>query len=241
MPTDTITASGNWPWPVGVTEATVEGVGQGGFGRNALTPSFGWGGGGGGAYSRAVLTKGVEANLVITIGNAAAFNNARVDTTVVQNGVTRVLAKPGANASTASSGTAGGAGGSAAAGTGTVKYSGGAGGQGDTADAYGGGGGGSPLVSGLLPPVADGTAGGAASGAAGIGAGQGGGITQGEGGNGGTPLAQGTNGRDYGGGGGGYTAVGSVPTPGAAVVFITYTSPAASGGGPGMIGTCGLI
>lgn len=227
MPTDLITASGNWNWPVGVTTATVEAVAEGGWGRNTSVPAGGWGGAGGGAYSAAVLTKGAESLLVVTIGSTAAYTDARVDTVVTQNGVTRVLAKPGANAN----GASGGAGGSSASGTGTTKFSGGAGGNGDTFDAYGGGGGGSPLqptgaVLGVIAPSGNGGAGGAASGAAGVGAGSGGGIQQGEGGDGGTPAAQAAAGRDYGGGAGGYTSTGSIRRGGVAAVAITYTAAA---------------
>lgn len=68
----TLTASGNWTVPAGVTSATVEVWGGGGGGGSTNTNNSGGGGGGGGGYSSSLLAVTPAAVLPYIIGAAGA-------------------------------------------------------------------------------------------------------------------------------------------------------------------------
>lgn len=205
--TVTITTSGNWVCPAGVTSATVECWGAGGGGATTpATTDYGGGGGGGGAYSSSVLTVVPGTSYPVVVGVGAAYTNGG-NTTF---NTTSVVAVGGGRGFS----NGGGTGGAAASCTGTTRRSGGNGGAGVTGSYSGGGGGGAGSTAN----------GGAASGST---AGIGNAPTGGDGANGLTVNGAGLAGNVYGGGGsGGY---GKSKTGGAGangVIRITYTCPA---------------
>jgi hypothetical protein len=133
-----ITSSQTWNWPAGVTRAWLEGTGGGGAGGAATGNPATGGGGGGGAFAGKFLRKGVESGLVIAIGAAGvavsnSVGGAGGDTTVTQNGVTRLTAKGGSGGNAGTSNSTNGGGGSGGVGgssVGDYAYDGGAGGTG---------------------------------------------------------------------------------------------------------------
>lgn len=226
--TETITASGTWTAPTGVTSVTVEAWGAGGGGGGQNQGSDGGGGGGGGAYSSAVVTVVPGNNYTVTIGAGGAGQTGGVGTCGTAGGaswfgsVATVLAAGGAPGC-GSTGTPppGGAGGAAAASVGTTRFDGGNGGIGRNSN-----------------PSGQGGPGGSSAGTAGAGTSggdpwttmvaapppAGGGI----GGDGGDVGLNGSTAGGYGGGGGGSgEGVGRVGGSGAnGLLIVTYTVPA---------------
>jgi hypothetical protein len=142
MTTETLTVSGNWVCPAGVTSVQVECVGAGGGGASGNLTNRG-GGGGGGAYasSTVAVVPGTSYPYVIGTGGSNVNGGATsFDTTsVIADGGKKGIV-----------GGAGGVAGSAAASTGTTTTSGtagtagngntGAGGAGNAGTSPGGGG-----------------------------------------------------------------------------------------------------
>ena len=135
---ETITGSGTWTAPEGITSIAIECWGGGGGGGTDLTSIIGGGGGGGGgAYARVntfAVTPGSSYAYVVgaggsadTAGEVSSFN-----------GTTCVAAGGGAGGN--SSPGSGGAGGTAAASTGDVVFTGGSGSIGLILSGGGGGG-----------------------------------------------------------------------------------------------------
>jgi uncharacterized repeat protein (TIGR01451 family) len=133
--TDTITSSGNWIAPAGVTSITVEVWGGGGAGGGQNQNSDGGGGGGGGAYSRKNTITVIPGNsYVVSVGAGGAGVTSGTGGTGGDSffiNAATVMAKGGVGGAP-STGTppAGGLGGAAASGVGDVKFSGGNGGRG---------------------------------------------------------------------------------------------------------------
>lgn len=195
----------NWSDIAPITEILAHGIGGGGAGGPATgNPACG-GGGKGGGYADVIITKGAETTLSITVGaggvNTGSTNVLRAggNSTVVQNGVTRILAPGGYGGAGAASNSMAGAGATLTAGTaiGGVTKTGGNGGTGNFASGATGSGGGGGAASEL------GNGGNAAVYVAGIG-------RMPYGGTGGTGVGdnlQGNNGNQYGGGGSGGKAI----------------------------------
>ena len=137
--TDSLTASGSWVAPAGVTSVTIEAWGGGGAGGGNPTNTDGGGGGGGAAYSRitAVVVPGNTYTVTVGAGGAGGAGVGSdggdswlsTDASVLNS---LVLAKGGRGGAPPIGGLGGvaGAGGAAASGIGTLKFSGGAGGTG---------------------------------------------------------------------------------------------------------------
>lgn len=133
--TVTLTSSGNWTAPSGVSSITVEAWGGGGAGGGQSITSDGGGGGGGGAYSKKntlAVVAGTSYTVVVGSGGtgvAGGTGGNGGDSYFINTST--VLAKGGIGGAP-SSGTppAGGLGGAAASGVGDVKFSGGQGGRG---------------------------------------------------------------------------------------------------------------
>ena len=143
----TLTSSGSWTAPAGVTSVTVEVWGGGGAGGGQDQGSDGGGGGGGGGYSKKNTVTVIPGNsYTVSVGAGGAgvtsgTGGSGGDSYFVD--ATTVIAKGGVGGAP-STGTppAGGAGGVAASGVGDVKYSGGNGGRGlDNKNGRGGPGG----------------------------------------------------------------------------------------------------
>ena len=210
--TVTISSSGNWTAPAGVTSVTVEAWGGGGAGGGATTNPGKGGGGAGGQYARKVLTVtpgSVYAVVVGTGGNGSTGNGASGGDSSFA--ATSVVAKGGAGGTGATNGVAGT--GSSASGVGDVVYAGGSGSSGSTTGTGGAGGGGAGSTG----------AGGSASGLTG---GVGSTIGGGNGGDGLSSRATGNTGNDSGGGGGGGYATSNTDRSGGdggnGKVVITY-------------------
>jgi len=197
--TQTITTSGNFTIPAGVTSIKVECWGGGGAGGEANINTNGKGGGGGGAYASSILPVTSGNIYAVTVGaGGIAPNQTTASTAGGQSSfATLVIALGGsfgANNNDVTSAN-GGAGGLASGSTGTIKYNGGTGGNGNTATNGGGGGGGSSAtasgngVNGVTSTTTTGGAGGSSS--------------NGVGGNGGNNGNPGLTGTAPGGGGGG--------------------------------------
>ena len=144
----TITSSGNWTVPPGVTEITVEGWGAGGAGGTAVganKANRAGAGGGGGAYARKKLqvTPGQVLSLQIGQGGSASgvLNGSAGGDTFIAGLTTQFLAKGGSGGA-GNNGTAfvGAAGGSALDSRGDVVTSGGNGGPGSNSGNSGAGG-----------------------------------------------------------------------------------------------------
>lgn len=217
--TVTITTTGTWTAPTGVTQITVECWGGGGGGGAATINSNGGGGGAGGAYAKSTLTVVPGTGYTVTIGAAgsagtsSAVNGGSGGNTWFSTNTT-VIAK-GGSGGTGNNG-AGGAGTSSGSIGNVATYAGGSGVTGSSSGAGGGGGG-----------AGSGGAGGNASGTTG-----GTGTATG-GGNGGAGGASGGNnsgtaGSTYGGGGGGGFRNTSSRNGGAGAagrIVITYVTP----------------
>ena len=133
----TLTTSGNWTVPAGVTSITIECWGGGGGGGSRSSNGSG-GGGGGGAYAK-VNTYGVTpgASIPYVIGpGGSAGNNGGITT------FNSTICVAAGGSGVPSNTVTGGAGGLASASTGDVKYDGGIGYSYNTGS-YGAGGGGS--------------------------------------------------------------------------------------------------
>ncbi len=133
--TDTLTASGTWTAPAGVTSVDVEIWGGGGAGGGNPDKSDGGGGGGGGAYARTTSIPVVPNTVyTVTVGTGGTggtgTGGAGGDSWFINT--TTILAKGGGGGREPASGAggSGGAGGTAAASVGTTKFSGGNGGTG---------------------------------------------------------------------------------------------------------------
>ena len=180
-----VTASGTWICPPGVTSATVQCWGAGGGGGSRSSGSGAYGGGGGGAFATSTLTSLVPGtSYTYTVGSgggpATAGGNSSFTTLVVAAGGSGVAANSATGAT----------GGTVANCTGTTKYAGGNGGNGTSTTSSGGGGGGAGTTG----------AGGNATGAT---AGTGTSLSGGNGGAGRTSTGNGASGSTYGGGGSG--------------------------------------
>lgn len=203
--TETITSSGTWYAPPGVTSVDVQAWGGGG---GSGTSSLAQGGGGGGAaYAGGTVSVNPSSSVTITLGAAGAVSNAGGTTSFGSS----VIAAGGASGAGSGIGTgAGGAGGTTAASTGTVKFAGGTGATGGAGGGSAGGGG----AGGAASANVGGAAGITATGQANPGAVGGAGGTS-PGGTGGTPGA---------GGGSSSTLNTSGPGgPGSVVVVYTET------------------
>lgn len=198
--TDTITASGNWTAPQGVTSVTVEAWGGGGGGGSARTNNnTKGGGGGGGGYSKRInvpVTAGTVYAITVGTGGAAGGAGAAGagGFSTVTFGAVTVRANGG---SAGGNGTVAGGGGTAGAGATTVGASG------DAGSVFGGG-------TGSAGAGAVGGAGGGGAGSGGAGgdasgntAGTGTATGGGSGGAGRTTQGAGNAGLIRGGGGGG--------------------------------------
>jgi parallel beta-helix repeat protein len=130
----TLTTSGNWTVPAGVTSITVECWGGGGGGASVSSNNTGGGGGGGGAYSK-INTYSVTPGTVIPYTIGGAGNAGSNGGTTTFNSTICVAA--GGSGTTTATGGAGGA-----DGTGDAHFPGGYG-YTWSAGAYGAGGGGS--------------------------------------------------------------------------------------------------
>jgi hypothetical protein len=140
----TLSTSGNWTIPTGVTNITVECWGGGGGGGTTGGAS---GGGGGGAYTKGVIDVSALTQIYVQVGTgggaSTAGQNSYVGTVIASGG-----SAGSSTASTTTVGAAGGAGGVASLITGntTVSYAGGNGGaarvttSGSSNEAGGGGG-----------------------------------------------------------------------------------------------------
>ena len=200
--TETLTGSGNWTVPPGVTSVTVEMWGGGGGGGYKYTPVSNagrGGGGGGGGYSRATLTvtpgsiaysvgDGGNGGDATTPANATAGGNTTFGSVATANGGGAGANKVDANVPTAGSAGIGG------------TANGGAGQAGSTSNNQGGAGGGAGGWTGSAGQ--DGAAGGSVT--TGVG-GIGGGTTPSKGGDG-ANAASGTAGALGGSPGGGGSA-----------------------------------
>ncbi|MGN6531536.1 MAG: beta strand repeat-containing protein [Ginsengibacter sp.] len=138
----TITTSGTWTVPAGVTSVKVEGWGGGGAGGGAFSSTGG--GGGGGAYNMTVfngLTTGQAFTITIGSGGAGGLaNGANGKVTTFSNGTLFITANGGFGGQRGGTGGAGGVGGPVSGGTGGVSFNGGTGGPSGTNGAGGGGG-----------------------------------------------------------------------------------------------------
>lgn len=211
--TDTITATGSWVAPTGVTSVTVDAWAGGGGGRNGGSVTGGQGGGGGAFSEKLNIPVTAGNSYTVTVGTGGtggvffgASDTAGGDSWFSTTGT--VLAKGGA------AGTSGGAGGALASGVGDTKFSGGnGGGDGSTSGCGGGGGGGA----GTTGNGGDGTSssGTCTSGVGGTGTSIGGG-------NGGTPDIG--AGATKGGGGSGSSAGNTGGAGARGEVQITYTA-----------------
>ncbi|MBU1214096.1 MAG: LamG domain-containing protein, partial [Gammaproteobacteria bacterium] len=158
--TDTITTTGTWTAPAGVTSVDVEVWGGGGAGGGNPTNNDGGGGGGGGAYSKTTAIPVVPGTVyTVTVGAGGigvAGGNGGVGGDSWFNSAATLMAKGGAGgaAPAGGAGGVGGAGGAAAAGVGAIKFSGGTGGTGRNNGTGRGGPGGSSAGT-----AADGTSG----------------------------------------------------------------------------------
>lgn len=157
-----------WAWSsIPATVITAHAIGAGGGGGAARgNPSSG-GGGKGGGYARAVITKGAETTLNVVVATQAngtsGAGNPGPASSVLQGGITRVLAQGGSGGAQGSSNSTNGAGATTMAGTaaiGTVTYAGGNGGTGSFAPgALSGAGGGAAGPNGPGGNASGGTAG----------------------------------------------------------------------------------
>ena len=184
----TISATGSYTIPQGVTSVQVECWGSGGAGQTG-SAFDGKVGGGGGAYSIKAMIRVVPSKAyTFTIGAHGTLQDGG-DTSFTGEDSTACIAKGGA------SGANGGAGGLASGSTGDIAYDGGSGGAGEVAGTGRGGGGGSSAYN----------AGNGLNGSAGAAGGAGGHGSGGWGGAGGHAWAQnyGQDGSVPGGGGGG--------------------------------------
>ena len=221
--TVTITTSGTWTCPAGVSSISVAVQGGGGAGGAASTISGnrgGGGGGGGGAYSSAVtVVPGTNYTCTVGAGGAGGSGNGGAGgaSAFSGTGITTLTANGGGGgALKTGAGAAGGSGGTATGGA--VNKSGGAGDASPNNQTAGGGGGGGAGTTGV---------GGAGSGATG-GAGGSGSPAGGAGAD--SPAANHaglTGGAPGGGGSGGYKGSTSVLNGGhgaAGQIVITYNS-----------------
>lgn len=216
----TMTSSGTFTVPAGVTSITVEAWGGGGGGAgDASSGNIGNGGGGGGAYARVnsfAVTPGTTYSVVIGSGGAGGGANNGVGAnggTSSFNGTTCV-AVGGSGGQVNSSGGSGGSGGLATSSTGDVKFSGGNGAAGGSFNGGSGGGGGSSAGS-----ANNGNNGNQRNGGAAV-------LNGGAGGDGGTNNS-GLSGGTPGGGGGGGEYSGSNHSGGAGAdgqVIITWST-----------------
>ena len=184
--TDTITSSGTWTVPAGVTSITVVCIGGGGGGLGSTGSADAGGGGGGGATAVSVLTVTPGQDFIVEVGADADPNHDGDDVSFGGD----VIAKAGTAGSVRNGGLASQC-------TGQTKYNGGNGGAGHAS--FGGGGGGGSSA-GNAAVGSNGASGGAANGGAGGVAPTGGG-NGGEGGS--TSLPTADDATIYGGGGGG--------------------------------------
>ncbi|WP_211299952.1 YDG domain-containing protein, partial [Cecembia rubra] len=199
----TLTTSGSWTVPAGVTSITVEAWGAGGAGGAGTISGVNiraGGGGGGGAYTKSTLTVTPSSSITYTIGNGEVGSTSR------STNFSTVTANGGSNGSTGNNG-AGGAGG-----TGGTR-NGGAGAAGVNNTAGGGGGAGSGGDGGAASTGTAGTGGISAAGEN---------TPGGNGGNGG--VAAGVAGSFPGGGGGGGRGENNPGGGGGnGLIIITYT------------------
>ncbi len=213
--TTTITTSGTWTCPAGVTSINVQcwGAGGGGGGGGSAK-KYGGGGGGGGGYrinSAVTVVPGTVYNITVGTGGAggtgggATGSGGNGGATIATFGATIVSATGGIGGNNYASGADGGAGG-------TGTYSGGLGANGSESLSGGGGGGAGTT--------------GAGNAASGVTAGALKDLNGGAGGNGNTSnSAPGFAGNNYGGGGGGGTKTSNGGDGAPGLVTITYTPP----------------
>jgi len=203
--TVTLTGSGTWLCPAGVTTVSVRATGGGGAGAGLTAAGHGGGGGGGGYAADPALdvTPGLSYSYAAGAGGTQGATPADGGYSVITGDDATVRAGGGRSAAQDSSaGVSGGA-----AGPGTVTFAGGAGANGSAT-----GGGGGAAASGSGPgPAATGTAG--ATG------------PSGDGGTGATGSAAGSDGTFPGGGGGGADSTSGARSGGsgaAGTITVTY-------------------
>lgn len=220
--TQTLTTSGSFVVPCGVTSLTVQcwgGGGGGGYGGGSNKQGGGGGGGGGYAYNALTVTSGATYNYTVGTGGlgstTSGVNGSNGGASIFIVGATTVSGGGGGGGGAFSGST--GAAGTAGAGTGgTSNVSGGAGGAGN-ATGSGGGGEGAP-----------------SSGTAGAGniPNGGTGSTGGDGGSGSTANAAiGGNGSAVGGGGGGGTKASAGGNGANGQIIISYATPPTANAG----------
>ncbi len=199
--TETLTTSGVWTVPDGVTRIRVKawGAGGGGSGRSI---SGGGGGGGGGAYASSIINVTPGDSYAITIGTGGGSSAGGSGTSGSATSFASLVVAAGGAGQGGAAGTGpGGAGGTTAASTGDIKFAGGAGGGSSAVATYGGGGGesGGPQGTGN-------------NGSSSTGAGGSGNSNSGDGGDGFGPSTNGTGGSGTvpgGAGGGAYRVSGN--------------------------------
>ncbi len=220
--TQTITTSGSFVVPCGVTTLTVQcwgAGGGGGYGGASNKQGGGGGGGGGYAYNAIAVTSGATYNYTVGAGGAGS-NTSGVNGTAGQSSIFIVgattISGGGGGGGGAYSGSAGAAG-TAGTGTGgTTNISGGTGGAGNGTGS-GGGGEGAPTAgaagNGIIPTGGTGT-------------------TGGDGGDGSVSnAASGANGTIVGGGGGGGTKASAGGSGARGQIIISYATPATANAG----------
>lgn len=184
--TQTISASGPFIVPAGVTSITVKCWGAGGGGSTVTNSSRRGGGGGGGAYASSTISVIPGSVYPVVVGTGGPGNLAGGASSF---NTTSVVAA-GGNGANANS-TTGGGGGTVIASTGTIKYAGGNGANGDVTSNFSGGGGGGAGSTGAGGNAIGSTAGAGAT------------LWGGSGGAGVSASSNGNGGSVYGGGGSG--------------------------------------
>ncbi|MBS1634579.1 MAG: hypothetical protein JST26_01565 [Bacteroidetes bacterium] len=190
--TTTLSSSGSFVVPCGVTSITVQCWGGGGGGGAATGKPAGGGGGAGGAFSQSVIAVSAGVTINYTVGTGGSGSSTGTGSTGGNTTFFGVIASGGVGGAGATVNSTSGAGGtgSSAGSVGTTIHAGGSGGTGSSGSTAGGGGGSAGTTAvggngGATTAGSGGATGGAAGGAGGSGSAGSNGTVPGGGGGGG--------------------------------------------------------